>query len=125
MAQAELARLRTQIVAFSDAVKYGDRFPFYTNYVAAAPDMLVDHFGADMASALFDKKREIGLWLGPFKSIYGYHLILIARQEPGRDANLDEVHERVREDASQASSREKSRKAIQDIVETYAVEIEN
>ena len=124
LAQTELRFLDDQNVPFSQALRYGDRFLYHANYVAKTPDFLVGHFGADIVKALFDEKSQVGRWLGPFKSDYGYHLVLVANKLPGRDPGLSEIRERVYEEAVKERAKKASEETIQEILKTYKVEVE-
>lgn len=124
MAQAELTFLDHHKVPFSDALRYGDRFLYHANYVGKTPDFLVGHFGSEIVSALFDNSIHIGRWLGPFKSDYGYHLVLVAKKLPGRNPDLSEIRERVYQEAVKERAQKASEETIQEILKTYQIEIE-
>ena len=124
MAQAELTFLDHHNVPFSDALRYGDRFLYHANYVGKTPDFLAGHFGTEIVSALFDNSLHIGRWTGPFKSDYGYHLVLVAKKLPGRDPDFSEVRERVYQEAVKERAQKASEQTIQEILKTYRVEID-
>ena len=44
LANSELDALRKQKATFTDAVRFGDRFPFHVNYVERGPDFVASHF---------------------------------------------------------------------------------
>lgn len=123
-AQSAVVRLNRDKVIFTDAVKHGDRFLFHTNYVDRTPDFLEDHFGLDMVKMLFDENNSVGSWIGPFKSTYGYHLVFIASRKPGRDANIENIKTRIRQDIYRLETKEQSQRAVQAIVKTYKIKIE-
>lgn len=134
-AQAEKLALEmhTQLdqnqVAFADAIQFGDRFLYHTNYVERTPDYIASHFGPSMAKSVFDIETDIEKantsWQGPFESPYGYHLVLVADSQAGRVPDLDEVYEQVRADTQQVLIRQKTTQAIDEIVNRYQVTVED
>ena len=96
--EAEAMRLLEKLNAdgaqFNDAPAYGDRFAFLQNYVGREPDFIANQFGNGFA-------EQIGLlqpstrWQGPFRSDYGWHLVLLTRREEGGVPELDEVRDQV------------------------------
>lgn len=123
LAEKKLAELNRAGTPFSDAPKHGDRFLYHVNYVERTPDFVASHFGAAMAQAIFDLEPNDLLWRGPFDSPYGVHLVLLITNEPGREAQLSEIEDRVREDARQAMIRRQTDEAIAEIVGTYDVRV--
>jgi hypothetical protein len=63
------------------------------------------------------------VWRGPFDSPYGVHLVLLITNEPGREPELSEIVDRVREDWRRSAISEKSEAAISDIVDAYDVQV--
>lgn len=72
----------------------GDRFMFQDFYGARTPEDVGRAFGSDFASALFAQKP--GVWAGPIRSGYGWHLVRIDTLEPARVPALDEIEADVR-----------------------------
>ena len=95
----EALELNRDGVPFADAPQHGDRFLYHVNYVERTPDYVASHFGVPMAKALFELEPNDFVWRGPFDSPYGVHLVLLTTNEPGRDPELAELEDRVREDA--------------------------
>lgn len=124
MAEAELEKLKAENVAFSDAPKYGDRFPFHLNYVERDPEFVVSHFGAEMGNELFTTDFTPNDWLGVFISSYGAHLVKIAQRKEGYVPKFPEVVARVEVDYLTKTQREKKEQAIGRIVETYDVHVD-
>lgn len=123
LAETELAKLNENAVPFSDAPQYGDRFLYHVNYVERTPDYVASHFGPSMAKALFELVPNEFTWRGPFESPYGVHLVLLTTNEPGRDADLSEILDRVRNDAQRAMVRKETEAAIADVVDAYDVRV--
>jgi hypothetical protein len=122
-AEAKLVELNREGTPFSDAPKHGQRFLYHVNYVERTPEYVVSHFGAPMAKALFELQANDLVWKGPFDSPYGVHLVLLITNEPGREPELSEIAERVREDWRRAMIREETDEAIAEIVEAYDVRV--
>ncbi len=121
LASAKLAELNAQQVPFSNAPRHGDRFPFFVNYVERGPEFVTSHFGAPMAQGVFAIEPSDTTWHGPFESPYGVHLVMLTRNVAGRYPELAEVEAGVRDDAEREAIAAQKDKAIQSIVDTYAV----
>jgi hypothetical protein len=121
LAKAKLVELNASEAPFAEAPRHGDRFPFFLNYVERDPEFVASHFGPQVAEAIFELEPHKVLWQGPFKSPYGYHVVLLTKKVEGRYPLLDEVRERVRSDAEQAEIDAMQERAIQAIVNTYEV----
>ncbi|MEM7436937.1 MAG: peptidylprolyl isomerase [Myxococcota bacterium] len=123
LADEKLGELNANHVHFSDAPKHGDRFLYHVNYVERTPEFVASHFGPEMTGALFKQHPDETTWLGPFDSSYGVHLVMLTANRAGRDAVIEEVKERVVEDAKMALTRERLTDAIDDIVDAYDVRV--
>ena len=121
LATAKLAELNSQQVAFTDAPRHGDRFPFFVNYVERGPEFVVSHFGMPMAQGIFAVEPSDSTWHGPFESEYGAHLVMLTRKAEGRYPELAEVEPSVRDNAEREAIAAQKDKAIQAIVDTYEV----
>ena len=122
-AEEKLLELNRDGVPFADAPQHGDRFLYHVNYVERTPEYVASHFAVPMAKAVFELEPNDFVWRGPFDSPYGVHLVLLTTNEPGRDPELAELEDRVREDARRAMIRKETETAIDDIVGTYDVRI--
>ena len=121
LANAKLAELNANKVHFSEAPRYGDRFPFFVNYVERNPEFIASHFGLPMTQAVFAIEPGDNAWHGPFESEYGAHLVLLTRSVAGRYPELAEIEPGVRDDAERQALAAQKDKAIQAIVDTYEV----
>lgn len=81
-ALAEAARLRLRLVAekagLADAVRYGDRFLFHTNYAERTEDYIRSQLGDAVGDAVFNGVLKPGVWSEPILSDYGAHLVMVA-----------------------------------------------
>jgi parvulin-like peptidyl-prolyl isomerase len=121
LAEAGLIDLNNKKAEFSDAVKYGDRFPYHVNYVERELDFVASHFSKDFVEEILKLDVKSDTWAGPFESQYGYHLVLVADKIDGRYPKIDDIYDRVKADAIAEKIRKKSEKAIQEIVSQYQV----
>lgn len=122
-ADALLEQLSRAGAQFSDAPRYGDRFPYFVNYVERDPQFVASHFGQSMAARIFDLEPSDSAWLGPFESEFGMHLVMLARKAEGRYPELADVEDAVRRDAEREAIDEKKNQAIEAIVDTYEVRL--
>ncbi len=120
-ADALLAELNATQAPFSHAPRYGDRFPYFVNYVERSPELVASHFGAGMAEALFSLQPSETTWQGPFESAYGVHLVMLVRKAEGRYPELEEISDTVRQDAEREAVNSLQDEAIQAIVDTYEI----
>lgn len=123
LAEKTLKQLNEKKVSFSQGVEYGDRFLYYTNYVQRAPGYIASHFGNKFTKAIFKLKPDDKHWYGPFKSIYGVHLVMLTEKTPGHYPALSKIYDRVKDDAQQDLIHQKTEAAIEAIVKSYRVKI--
>jgi len=91
-------KLNAGSAAFSDAPKYGDRFPFLQNYVERTLDYVASHFGNEFVSKLKQSAPAEKHWIGPIRSTYGYHVVLMTRLTEARTPGLNEIRSQVADD---------------------------
>lgn len=123
-AKEKLLELNRESTPFSDATKHGDRFLYHVNYVERTPAYVASHFGPEMAEAIFGLEPNDLVWRGPYESPYGAHLVLLITNEPGRKPELGEIEGRVVEDWRRSVIRERTERAIEDLIGEYDVRIE-
>jgi len=123
LAKKKLTELNRDEVLFSDAPQHGERFLYHVNYVERTPEYVASHFGVEMEKAVFELAPDDEVWVGPFDSPYGVHLVMLTTNEPGREPTLEEIKGRVIDDARRAAVRERTAEAIGDIVDAYDVRI--
>lgn len=90
-AEAALASLRNG--AGPDDL--GDSTPLDDRFVAADPDRVRVLFGDALTEAVFSEPE--GVWVGPFESEFGRHLVRVIERSPARDPDFAEVEAAVRE----------------------------
>lgn len=122
-AREKLKQLNAESVEFSEAVQHGDRFPYHLNYVDRTLDFIELHFGKDAAKEIAALEADPAAWQGPVPSQYGVHLLLIAGRTAGRDAELEEIYDRVRIDAELEHKRKIANDALQELISAYRIEV--
>jgi len=121
MANNLLHTLQTRHVTFSDAMGYGDRFIYYTNYVERSQELVASHFGKDFADKVFDLDVDND-WHGPIESAQGLHLVLVAQKTAGGIPPLETIYAKVAQDARQALLEKQKELAIDQIIACYQVD---
>ena len=116
--------LNQQGAPLAAATRHGDRFPYHVNYVERTPEFVSSHFGEAMAKQLFAELAEAGRWRGPFESDYGFHVVLVADNSPGRLPEFAEVVEQATRDARRRLTREYREAALQAVIDRYDVQVE-
>lgn len=125
LAEAKLAELNDTQVPFTGSMQHGDRFLYNVNYVERTEDFVGSHFGRPMAAALFALEPDDERWYGPLESAYGYHLVMVTKRTEGHYPPLDDIADSVREDALRIKLDEQNDRAVQAIVDTYEVRLED
>lgn len=123
LANSQLQELNTKQIPFEKSPQYGDRFPYHVNYVERGAQFVASHFGAAMSASLFEVPADKIQWQGPFESPYGFHLVLLTNRADGFFPTLDEIRERVSEDARRLGVAEQKDAAIKRIVDSYEVDM--
>jgi hypothetical protein len=124
LARAALRRFNHGRVRFDRAPSYGDRFLYHVNYVQREAGDVTSHFGEAMQVQLFALQPSDRTWYGPFESPYGFHLVMLTRNDPGYLPPLEDVQSRVEQDARQALLDERLEHSIQSVIDAYEVKVE-
>ena len=123
LAEAKLQELNENAVPYSGAFSHGDRFPYFVNYVRRPRRIVAAHLGDAAAEALFQLDADDSHWRGAFESRYGFHLVLITEKIPRRSPSLEEIRERVADDARAARVKARTEAAIEEILAKYEVRV--
>ncbi len=122
-AAALLQRLNNTTAEFTDAPRFGDRFPYHQNYVERPYEEVQNHFGEDMAARLFALTPAPRVWQGVFNSDHGRHLVLLTRSTPARQLDFEEARAQVSRDYNAEMSYLLQQRFVQSIVESFEVEL--
>jgi hypothetical protein len=123
LAQRKLTWLNETKLPFHKALSHGDRFLYHRNYVNRDAGEIASHFGSNMQQELFAVSPDSSRWHGPFQSPYGYHLVLVTQHIDGYHPPLDEIRNRVTQDALQAHIDAELKRITQSIVDGYDISI--
>ncbi|HAK53277.1 MAG TPA: hypothetical protein DCM54_15450 [Gammaproteobacteria bacterium] len=123
-ANDELIHLNKVSLPFHLAASRGDHFLYHRNYVNKNEPEVASHFGDSFATEVFAVDQAQDDWIGPFRSEYGFHLLLLTSVKEGYFPPLDEVRARIVDDVTQRRVREELDRIYQDIRGTYEVQIE-
>ncbi len=92
-----LAVLATLKSSTTRAPQRGDAFPDLYDYSGFSIDEATRLFGhAEFADALF--RAPVGKWSGPYRSGYGYHLLLVQSDSPPSLPAFASIRDRLRSD---------------------------
>ena len=97
-ARDDAAKALAQVVGRPEGVKLpessADPFMFQEYYRDRAPDYLGKEFGPQFAEAL--EKLPAGSWQGPIQSGFGWHLVFVDTEIPGRIPDFEEIESDVK-----------------------------
>jgi hypothetical protein len=122
LAEQLKARLNAVHAQFNDSPQFGDRFPFLQNYVERTFDFVGSHFGADFASELKQIPASGSAWIGPIKSNYGYHVVLVTARTESRLPELHEIRAQVEDDWARDWMDNARAQSINHLMSQYKVE---
>jgi hypothetical protein len=115
---AAAARLRAAAVrahlpdATLRAPERGDLFPDLYDYAGFGPEQAKRLFGdSDLSRQLF--KAPLGRWIGPLRSVYGWHLVRVQSAQAGDVPDFDAVRDRVRADLLAAEQEAANRRSFE------------
>ena len=102
------------------APELGDAFPGSIDLVDVDQDIADRLFGRnELNKAIFT--APIGDWAGPFRSGYGWHLIRVTSERPGRELPFGEVRERVEQNYLDSRRGEVNQAAFDELARKYQV----
>jgi len=127
LAAAEDARreLNARGALFNDAVGIGDDFPYLANYVERTLEYVASHFGHELVAAIENLEPSDSEWRGPFRSVYGEHVILLTERAERAYPALDDVRETVAADLAGELSNRALREMTRAIRERYEIRVED
>lgn len=115
-----LAGLAPASAADSDWSQLGRPFIMAREYALRSGQELSELFGTAFADTLTARAAS-DHWLGPLRSVYGWHLVRVLDVRPAQLPPLAEVEQRVASDARKAMLREKERAAIARLMGRYSI----
>lgn len=100
----------------------GDPFMLQSDFPSRTQREVRELFGLDFARALF--ALEPADWPGPVASSYGLHLVRVHERTEGREPELSEVRDRVRNDLLDRRRREADKALVDSLKERYEIVVE-
>lgn len=98
-----------------------DRFMFQNFYSTNTPEQVAREFGADFSDAVFE--LDTGIWEGPVRSGYGWHLVKINSTEVARVAAFDEIEPAIKAAWLDERYREIKQRAYDEMLSRYTIVI--
>ncbi len=123
VARQLLVRLNEGSVRFDQASAYGDRWPFTTNFVARPPDLVSSQLGPETTARLMSLRPSDSVWKGPFRSSYGFHLVMLLKREPARQIPYEAARKAVREQFMDERANELRAAALKRLRSRYRVDV--
>lgn len=124
-AEAAKEELNRQHAGFNDAAGIGDDFPYLRNYVERTFEYIASHFGNDFAASLQTLDPSDSEWQGPFRSVFGWHVVLLTERAERAYPKLDDVRDRVERDLAAERSDAAVKKMTRAIRDRYKIRIED
>ncbi len=93
---ADAGRLLARLNSGDGRLDYGvdsDTLPVPNDFEATPLHDVTAMFGAEFAASL--AQQPVGHWVGPIRSGYGLHLVLVREVKPGKPPELAEVRDQV------------------------------
>jgi hypothetical protein len=103
----------------ADEPPVGDPFMLQQSYVERSQLEIGELFGREFAAALAELPE--GTWQGPLRSAYGWHLVRVDQQQPGRQLEFEEVSRRVAADFRQHQRRQANEAFYQSLLDRYEI----
>jgi hypothetical protein len=99
--------------------------PFMSGYEfnRQTPAQLSRQFGAQFVSELLQTGSVAGQWLGPIRSVYGWHYVWLSAIEPGREAQFEDVEKQLRRDFEAKARSQALNSAIAKLRNDYEVRL--
>jgi hypothetical protein len=122
-AEEAMRALNDTHALFNDAAGYGDRFPYFRNYVERTLEYIASQFGNDFAAEISQLEPSESEWQGPIHSAYGEHVVLLTRRVEQTYPELAEVRGAVERDYLNEQINRALAEMAQSIRERYRIEI--
>lgn len=102
------------------APERGDPFLLQYDMARQSADELSARLGEGFGAAVL--ALEAGVWSGPVRSSYGFHLVRVTERDDGGPASLEAVRERVRREWEEKARDDGLEAAVQELVDGYEVD---
>jgi len=119
--ETEVERLLEVLSSGVDPGRLGDPFVHGTRFVRRSRKELAAKFGHRFAETVMTVQE--GVWCGPIRSSYGFHLVLITERTEAEEPNLERVRLLVLQQLKAERQKEIRRQAIRRLRDRYVVEV--
>jgi hypothetical protein len=120
-ARMERESLNQFSIPYDEAAERGNVFKYHTFYTNRPISYIDGHFGKGFAENLNRNRTSTTRWIGPFKSDYGYHLIMITHKAEGYMPSYEEVEDQIHEDLENAHFQRLTNAKIQELIDSYEI----
>lgn len=110
-------------IAFADAARYGDRFPFLQNYVERTRSFVANNFGDAFVAELDKLEPSSSAWYGPVESRHGFHLVMLTDRTETSLPAFAEIRDRVLDDYRYEALTRNRDAAEKEVVEGYELQL--
>jgi parvulin-like peptidyl-prolyl isomerase len=122
-AREAVEMLNRKHASFADAPAHGDRFAYLVNYVDRPADFVASQLGEDISARLMMLEPSASEWRGPYRSSYGWHVVLLVRRSEARQLGFEEVRAEVTEACLEEQRMKWRREALERLRGKYPVTI--
>jgi hypothetical protein len=122
---ADAGKLLARLNSGDGRLDYGvdsDTLPVPNDFEATALPDVTAMFGTEFAAAL--PKQPVGHWVGPIRSGYGQHLVLVREIKPGKPPELAEVRDQVLREYQAEHRAEANLAAYQKMRAKYVISVQ-
>jgi hypothetical protein len=123
--EADATRLLTRLNAGDGRLNYGadsDVLPVPNDFEAQPLHIIAQTFGDDFAASV--AAQSPGRWVGPIRSAYGLHLVLVRERRQGSLPQLPQVRDAVLREWQSAHRVESNSRAYRQMRSKYSIKIE-
>jgi PPIC-type PPIASE domain len=118
-------RLLAKLNSGDGRLDYGvdsDTLPVPNDFEATPLHDVTAMFGSDFAAAL--PQQPVGRWVGPIKSGYGFHLVLVRAVTPGKAPELADIRDQVLREFQSDRRVEANQQAYEKMRAKYAISVQ-
>jgi hypothetical protein len=112
-------RIRDGAMTPQQALPLSSPFLHGYSFRHQTPEQLARIFGAVFVDKLAGESMAPGVWIGPLRSAFGWHLVWLDEVSPARPARLEEVREQLARDLAQQARNHALRAGIDRLAAQY------
>lgn len=122
LARAERTKQRLIAAHVERAPQAGDAFAEQYDYSELGADGLTRLFGRYpiVTAAL---QAPVGEWSGPYRSGYGWHLVLVTHRSPAKTPDFEQVRDAARDDFIAAERERRAAATLAELRKKYVIEV--